>query len=676
MLSEPYINYFGEADYRGKRTKFGIKAEDRARHVYVIGKTGMGKSTVLENMAVQDIQRGEGVAFIDPHGGTAEKLLDYIPAERVKDLIYLAPHDLEFPVAFNIMENLGKDKNYLVANGLIATFKKIWPDVWSARMEYILNNVLLALLEYPDSTILGVNRMLSDLTYRRAVVDNVSDPSVRSFWVDEFANYTERMAAESVPAIQNKIGQFTSNPLIRNIVGQPKSTFDLREVMDKKKILIMNLSKGRVGEINANLLGGMLITKIYLSAMSRADKNAAELAALPPFYFYVDEFQSFVNDTFADILSEARKYKLSLTMAHQYIEQMPEEVRDAVFGNVGTTIAFRVGPFDAEILEKLFTPKFLIEDIVSLGRFQMYLTLMINQVGSPPFSARGMPPIPPPAESFHDLVIESSREMYARPRVDVEAEISKWHEPIQGTRAPEETLRPGGGRGSGPGGGTKSGYGARAGGGAPGRGGSSSSNREVRGQGGFGPRSSSVGPERRFGDSRGEREGRSSAPGTSVGTQGAHLAHGSQGRSLPEEKSPPRETISLSSLAKDAPGAAQAGGGQHLSDLRNTLKQVLSNQPHSIPNQNSASVKKAQSPPAAFVETNRDNHKGRPTPRSPIEGKNQIPTSGRTSSGPGFRNSKDELRPAGDGEGGSKKQKEIPRADLEKMLKVDMPPFS
>lgn len=419
------ITYFAETDARGKRVQFGIKAKDRSRHMYVIGKTGMGKSTLLENMAIQDIQNGEGMAFIDPHGSTAEKLLDYVPEERVKDVLYFAPFDMDFPIAFNVMEDVGYDKRHLVVSGLMSAFKKIWVDAWSARMEYILSNTLLALLEYPDSTLLDVNRMYTDKFFRKKVVDNIKDPLVKSFWTDEFANYGDRYTQEATPAIQNKVGQFTSNPLIRNIVGQAESTFDLREMMDSRKIFIANLSKGRVGETNADLLGSMLTTKIYLAAMSRADLNAQQLAQLPNFYFYVDEFQSIANDSFADILSEARKYKLNLLIAHQYIEQMEENVRNAVFGNVGTTVSFRVGPFDAEVLETVFQPTFTAEDLVNLSFAQIYLTLMIDGVGSRPFSARTMAPIDPPRFSYRDPIIENSHKMFARPRADIEAAIKK-----------------------------------------------------------------------------------------------------------------------------------------------------------------------------------------------------------------------------------------------------------
>lgn len=425
---QPHINYFAQTDFRGKKIPFGIKSEDRAKHMYVIGKTGMGKSTLLENLAIQDIKNGEGLAFIDPHGKSAELLLDYVPPERHKDVIYFAPFDLDNPVAFNIMEDVGKDQRHLVANGLMATFKKIWADAWSARMEYILGNTILALLEYPNSTLLGVNRMFSDKDYRQKVVDNITDPSVKSFWVDEFANYTDRFAAEATPAIQNKVGQFSSNPLIRNIIGQPKSTIDFRKVMDEKKILIINLSKGLVGEDNARLLGGMMVTKLYLAAMSRANVSDSGMKQLPFFYLYVDEFQSFVNDSFADILSEARKYKLSLTIAHQYIEQMPETVRPAVFGNVGTTITFRVGPFDAEVLETVFFPTFTKEDLVNLGFAQIYLTLMIDGVGSQPFSAVTLPPIPPLAHSEKEAIIALSRKQYSHPRSEVESRIITWIE--------------------------------------------------------------------------------------------------------------------------------------------------------------------------------------------------------------------------------------------------------
>lgn len=423
MQDPNQVTYFAETDARNKRIPFGIKAKDRSRHMYVIGKTGMGKSTLLENLAVQDLRNGNGICFIDPHGKTADLLLEYVPESRIKDVLYFAPFDTEHPISFNVMEDVGYDRRHLVVSGLMSSFKKIWQDAWSARMEYILSNTLLALLEYPGSTLLSVNKMLADKKFREKVVDNITDASVKSFWVDEFAKYTERFAAEATPAIQNKIGQFTANPLIRNIVGQPKSSFDIRQLMDDRKIVIINLSKGRIGEINAQLLGSMLVTKIYLAAMSRADLNEAQIEAAPNFYLFVDEFQSFANESFADILSEARKYKLNLTITHQYIEQMPEEVRAAVFGNVGTLVTFRVGAGDAEYLEKEFAPTFMATDIVNLGFAQIYLRLMIDGIGSQPFSARTLPPIAKGDVNYVTEIIDSSRAQYARPRAEVEQEV-------------------------------------------------------------------------------------------------------------------------------------------------------------------------------------------------------------------------------------------------------------
>lgn len=431
MSQTEKVTYFGETDFRNRRTKFGIRNSDRSRHVYVIGKTGMGKSTLLENMAAQDILNGEGMCFMDPHGSAIDVLIDYIPQHRVQDITYFAPFDTDYPMSFNVMEDVGADKRHLVVAGLMASFKKIWVDAWSARMEYILSNTLLALLEYPGATLLGVNRMLAEKDYREDVIKHVTDSSVKAFWIDEYGKWDPRYAREAGAAIQNKIGQFTSNPLIRNIVGQQKSSIDFRQAMDTKKIILINLSKGLIGESNGNLLGGMLITKLYLAAMSRADVGAGNLQSLPNFFFFVDEFQNFANESFADILSEARKYKLNLTVAHQYVEQMQEEVASAIFGNVGTMITFRIGATDAEVFEKQFAPTFSAEDIVNLGKFQIYLSLMIDGIGSRPFSARTIAPIPKPGPSMRDHVVAFSRAHFAQPRAVVEEKIAKWYEPIK-----------------------------------------------------------------------------------------------------------------------------------------------------------------------------------------------------------------------------------------------------
>ncbi len=421
------ITYFGETDSRGQRVRFGIRDEDRTRHMYVIGQTGMGKSVLLENMAVQDIQNGNGLCFIDPHGSAIDTLMDYIPEHRIEDVVYFAPFDLEFPISFNVMEDVGPDKRHLVASGLLSAFKKIWgEETFSARMEHIVNNTLLALLEYPDTTILSMTRMLTERAYRDKVVENIKEPSVKAFWINEYGAWDERYQKEAAAGVLNKVSQFVSNPIIRNIVGQPKSSFDFREAMDNKKIILINLSKGQVGEANSKLLGAMLTTKVYLAAMSRADVTQAVMKTLPYFYLYVDEFQTVVNDSFESILSEARKYRLSLIIAHQYIEQMPELVRAAVFGNVGTRINFRVGAVDAEWLEKGFGEKFLAQDIVGLSRFQVYLILMIDGVGSEPFSARTLPPIELPARSYREEVIETSRRLYAGNRDKIEADIVAW----------------------------------------------------------------------------------------------------------------------------------------------------------------------------------------------------------------------------------------------------------
>ena len=423
------IIYFAETNFRNEKKKFGIKKRDRARHMYVIGKTGVGKTTLLENMAIQDILNGEGVGIVDPHGEFAEKMLKFVPENRIKDVLYFAPHDMDWPIAFNVMENVDPTQRHLVANGLLGVFKKIWPDVWSPRMEYILNNCILALLEYPDSTLLGINRMLSDKSYRDEVVENISDPVVKAFWTNEFAKYSDRFMTEASAAIQNKVGQFISNPLIRNIIGQSKSSFDIRDLMDKKKIFLMNLSKGRIGEENSRLIGAMLITKIYLAAMSRVDIPESDRE---DFYLYVDEFQNFANESFKDILSEARKYRLNLILAHQYIAQMEESIRDAVFGNIGTLVTFRVGAYDAETMESEFAPEFEIQDIVGLGFGSIYLKLMIDGMASRPFSAGTLPPIKTAGKTFEEKIIEYSREQYATSKKEVEEKIAEWHAQIAG----------------------------------------------------------------------------------------------------------------------------------------------------------------------------------------------------------------------------------------------------
>ncbi len=416
------ITIIGQTNFRGQHRKFGIYPDDRRRHVYVIGKTGVGKSTLLENMIAQDIINGKGVCLVDPHGDAAEKLLDAVPPERINDVVYFDPSDVEYPIAFNVLEAVDPSYKYLVASGLVGSLKKIWADSWGPRLEYILRNTILALLDYPSSTILGILRMLSDAKYRKKVVEKISDPVVRAFWTNEFANYNERFRSEAISPIQNKVGQFLSSAIIRNIVAQPKSTIDMKDIMDNGKILLINVSKGKIGEDNSSLLGAMLINRIQLAAMDRASISEAERR---DFYLYVDEFQNFATESFATILSEARKYRLNLTIAHQYITQMEEPVRDAVFGNVGTIITFRIGAFDAEYLEKEFFPTFTETSLVNLDKYNAYIKLMINGITSKPFS---MQTIPPSIENFgkKDIVIRVSRERYGRPRTMVEEKIARW----------------------------------------------------------------------------------------------------------------------------------------------------------------------------------------------------------------------------------------------------------
>lgn len=414
------VTFFAETNFRNKKVKFGIKMDDRRRHMYFIGKTGMGKTVMLENMAIDDIRNGRGLAFIDPHGESAQKLLNFIPEERKDDVIYFCPSDMEFPISFNPLEAISAEHYHLVASSILEIFKKIWPDVWSARMEYILNNCLMALLEYPNSTLLDIMRLLTDKAFNKKIVDGLKDPVVKNFWVNEFARYNEKFQTEAIAPIQNKVGQFLTNPVIRNIIGQKKSSFDIRKIMDEGKILIVNISKGLVGESNSALLGAMLVTKIEQAALSRADISENERR---DFYLYVDEFQTFATESFANILSEARKYRLSLIISHQYIEQLPDEVKAAIFGNVGTLVVFRIGAEDGEWLEREFMPEFEANDLVNLPKYNIYLKLLIDGISSKAFSAIGLPPFSIPETNFTQEIIENTRKKYSIHKTAIEKEI-------------------------------------------------------------------------------------------------------------------------------------------------------------------------------------------------------------------------------------------------------------
>jgi len=413
------ITPFAITDYRDIRQLFGIKQKNRRGHMYIIGKTGTGKSTLIENIAISDIKNGYGVALIDPHGDMAEEILDYIPKKRIKDVIYFNPADLDNPIAFNPLEKVPKDFHHLVASGIISTFKKIWSESWGPRLEHILRHSLLSLLEYPNSTLLDLPKLLTNNDFRKNVLTYITHPQVREFWLLEFEKYSAWLKSEAVSPILNKIGQLLVSIPLRNIIGQKENTFDIRRVMDEGKILIVNLSKGKIGEDNCSLLGALITTKIQLAALSRADLLEEKRK---PFYLFVDEIHNFITLSFADILSESRKYGLNLVLAHQYIEQLDERIRAAIFGNVGTIISFKIGAEDAKYLAQEFAPVFNETDLINLPNFHIYLKLMIDGVTSQPFSAITLQ-LRDMNTSHKKEIIEFSRKQYTRPKSFVEQQM-------------------------------------------------------------------------------------------------------------------------------------------------------------------------------------------------------------------------------------------------------------
>lgn len=406
-------------NFRGHNTMFGMPRTDRGRHLYIIGQTGVGKSGLLELLTISDIFSPYGFAVIDPHGDYALNVLKRIPRERADDVIYFNPADTDFPIAFNPMEVTDPKLRTHTASELIGVLKRMF-ESWGPRLEYILRYSLLALLDYPDATMLDITRILTDKRFRADVLKYVEDPVVRNFWLIEFTSWNDKFAAEAVAPVLNKVGAFTANPLVRNIIGQPKSSFNIRQIMDQRKILVVNLSRGLVGEDNAALLGALLVTKIQLGAMSRADIPASERS---PFYLYVDEFQNFATDSFATILSEARKYGLNLTVANQYIAQMSQEVKDAVFGNVGSIIAFRMGVDDARSMQRYFEPKFLEYDLVHMHNRHFVISMTIEGEKVPGFSAISLN-LPPDGQDFVDHIVERSRAQYAVSRDYVDRYVS------------------------------------------------------------------------------------------------------------------------------------------------------------------------------------------------------------------------------------------------------------
>ena len=381
--SDNPIAVFARTNFRGEHKPFGIRKKDRDSHMYIIGRTGTGKSTLLETLIRQDLAQGHGVALLDPHGDLVEKIVAAIPEKRKADLVYFNVPDLSRPMGFNPLEWVPPHKRPLAASHMIEVFKKIWADTWGPRMEHILRNTLLTLLEQPEATLADIHRLFYSDDYRRAAVYRLSNPQVKRFWLEEFARYSVRYRPEAIAPIQNKVGAFLSDPNLSRILTQPKSSFNVREMMDSGKIFLVNLAKGKIGEDNATLLGALLVSRLGLAALSRAD--VAE-ESRRDFFVYLDEFQNFTTLALATMLSELRKYHLSLVLAHQYLGQLDLEVRDAVLGNVGTMISFRIGLQDAKVLAKEFHPKVEDTDLMNLPNYHIYLKIMIDGQVSKPFS--------------------------------------------------------------------------------------------------------------------------------------------------------------------------------------------------------------------------------------------------------------------------------------------------
>jgi hypothetical protein len=414
---------FGETNFQNVKVNFGIKTSDRRRHLYIAGKSGTGKTKLLELLISSDLQAGRGVIFLDPHGDSAKEILNFIPESRIKDVVYFDPTDLEYPIGFNPMEGVGEfEFKQNIVSGFIAIFKKLFGLNWNERFEHVLRYTTLALLEYPSASVMAIPRMLTDNLFRQEVISYISDPLVKKFWTTEFAAWNEQFASQAIVPIINKIGQFVANPMIRNIVGQAKTGFSLEEIMNKEKIFIANLPIGKLGEENSALLGSMLVTKIWQTAMARTsipEENRKDC------FFYVDEFQNFATTAFANVLSEARKYRLDLTIAHQYIQQLPDEVRATIFGNVGNLIAFRVGGEDAQILVKEFEPVFSVNDFLNLDIRNFLIKMSVDGQTSQPFSAVTITLNRPPVNKVQKI-INSSRRQWAKTRSQVEKEIREW----------------------------------------------------------------------------------------------------------------------------------------------------------------------------------------------------------------------------------------------------------
>lgn len=377
------VAFFGKTDFRNEGRVFGIRRGDRRSHLYALGKTGTGKSSLLENLIRQDIEAGEGVALFDPHGDLVERVATRIPPERTRDLIYLDVPNQAKAFGFNPLERVSPARRSLAASSLVEVFKKIWSDSWGPRLEHILRNAIFCLLEQPEATLADIPRLLDDQAFRRRAAERVSNAQVRQFWLREYESYPARLRAEAIAPLQNKVGAFLADPLLCRILSAPRSTFDLRRVVDDGKILLVNLAKGRMGESSAALLGALLVARIGLVGLSRSEVPEEDRR---DFYLYIDEFQTFATMSFVSMLSELRKYRVNLTLTNQYLSQLDEEVRDSVLGNVGTLVSFRVGPADAAVLADEFAPEFSATDLMNLPNYRIYLRLMIDGVVSKPFS--------------------------------------------------------------------------------------------------------------------------------------------------------------------------------------------------------------------------------------------------------------------------------------------------
>jgi hypothetical protein len=406
----------------GQIQPFGLLTNDRRHHLYVIGQTGTGKTTLLRNLIIQDIQAGHGVGVIDPHGDLAQEILDHVPRRRTDDVAFFNPADVEYPVGVNLLGGIVHDQRHLVASGIVSVFKSIWPDSWGPRLEYILYATIAALLDCENVTLLGVQRMLTDARYRTWVVKQINDPVVHSFWVDEFERYDKRFLQEAIAPIQNKVGQLLMSPHMRNILGQVKSKIDARFMMDRGRIFIADISKGKLGADKSNLAGALLITQFQLAAVSRADMPESKRR---DFHLYVDEFQNFASDSFISILSEARKYRLCLTLSHQYMDQLKPEIRKAVFGNVGSVLSFRVGQADAELLEQEFGHTYAARQFVELGNHEVYAKILAAGQHGEPIFGRTLPPSNTRAGK-RETIIRQSRAKYSERRENVERKIRGW----------------------------------------------------------------------------------------------------------------------------------------------------------------------------------------------------------------------------------------------------------